>query len=228
VSVVRDGTAQRLSRLLVSDLQLLTPGAAAIGRDVYVSDFLPPDGRLVRVDPDTGAREQVATGFGFPWTVREGIGGQVLVGDQALGAVFDVDPATGTVTPVVGGLVSPSGMRVDRGAGVVYVSDTGGGRVLAVDLATRVVSVLASGLRSPEGIGIDHDGTLLVVEGDAGRLVRVDPRGGTPEVVATGLATRTVGIGLPLMNYSSDVLVRADGRIVVSGNADASLIELTR
>ena len=67
-----------------------------------------------------------------------------------------------------------------------------------------------------------------MVEGDAGRLVRVDPREGTPEAVATGLTTRTVGIGLPLMNYSSDVLVRADGCIVVSGNAEGSLIELTR
>jgi hypothetical protein len=65
------------------------------------------------------------------------------------------------------------------------------------------------------------------VEGDDGRLVRLDPRRGTRSVVATGLPTKTVGIGLPLMNYSSDVLVRRDGTIVVSGDADGSLVELS-
>lgn len=68
---------------------------------------------------------------------------------------------------------------------------------------------------------------VLVVEGDTGRLCRVDPNGGRRRLVASGLPTKTVGIGLPLLNYSSDVLVRRNGAIVVSGDADGSLIELT-
>ena len=68
---------------------------------------------------------------------------------------------------------------------------------------------------------------MLVVEGDTGRLFRVTASG-RRDLVASGLPTRTVGIGLPLLNYSSDVLVRRDGTIVVSGDADGSLIELTR
>ncbi|HEY3239088.1 MAG TPA: SMP-30/gluconolactonase/LRE family protein, partial [Acidimicrobiia bacterium] len=127
----------------------------------------------------------------------------------------------------VQGLTSPSGLAFDPSRGVVYVSDTGGGRVLAVDLAARTPSVVASGLDGPEGVAVDRDGSLLVVEGDAGRLVRIGPAGGQPSEVATGLPTRTVGFGLPLLNYSADVLVRADGSIVVSGAADGSLIELT-
>jgi hypothetical protein len=35
-------------------------------------------------------------------------------------------------------------------------------------------------------------------------------------------------VGIPFLNYSSDVLVRSNGAIVVSGDADGSLIELTR
>ncbi|MGH9003698.1 MAG: SMP-30/gluconolactonase/LRE family protein, partial [Acidimicrobiia bacterium] len=227
VNLVRDGQPNRLSRLMISDLQLVTPGAVQTGSDVYLSDFLPPNGRIFRLDMKTGKREKVASGFGFPWTVREGAGGRLLVGDQALGAVFEVDPGTGSTIPLVEGLISPSGLFYDRSRGVVYVSDTGGGRVLAVDLASRISSVVASGLDGPEGVAVDRDGTLLVVEGDAGRLVRIDPAGGGRTEVASGLPTKTVGFGLPLMNYSSDVLVRADGRIVVSGPADASLIELT-
>jgi sugar lactone lactonase YvrE len=233
--VSADGRVTRPNRLLVDGLQLLTPGAVQVGRDLYSSDFLPPEARLFRIDLDSGKRHLVANGFGFPWTVREGPGGWILVGDQALGAVFSVDPATGVRYPLVQGLRSPSGLALDRDRGVVYVSDTGGGQVLAVPSARHDVpgedpgtpTVVATGLSNPEGVAVDPDGTLLVVEGDAGRLVRLDPSQGTRHVVAEGLPTRTVGIGVPLMNYSSDVLVRRDGTIVVSGNVDGSLIELS-
>jgi hypothetical protein len=47
-----------------------------------------------------------------------------------------------------------------------------------------------------------------------------------PQGVGGVLPTRTVGFRLPLLNYSSDVLVRRDGTIVVSGDADGSLVEL--
>ena len=168
----------------------------------------------------------MASGFGFPWHVRAGPDDQLLVSDQALGVVFAVDPATGRKTPVVHGLRSPSGLAFDGDRGVVYVSDTGAGRVLSVAFAGGAPSVVATGLTGPEGVAVDRDGSLLVVEGDAGRLVRIDPVKGSRTVVATGLPTRTVGFGVPLMNYSSDVLVREDGSIVVSGDRDGSLLEL--
>jgi sugar lactone lactonase YvrE len=232
------GRADRLSRLLVDvgaassaakRLQLLTPGAVQIGGAVYYSDVLPPDGRIFRRDLATGERRLVAKGFGLPWTVREGRAGHLLVGDQALGAVFDVDEQSGRSVPVIQGLRSPSGLSFDPGAGVLYVSDTGGGRVLGVNLALPAPSpfLVATGLASPEGVAVDHDGTVLVVEGDTGRLFRVDPRDSRRRPVASGLPTRTAGFGLPLLNYSSDVLVRRDGTILVSGDADGSLVELS-
>jgi sugar lactone lactonase YvrE len=235
VARVTDGRVTRPNRLLVDGLQLLTPGAAQVGSSLYYSDFLPPDGRLFRIDLGSGKRTLVANGFGYPWTVREGPGGRILVGDQALGAVFTVDPATGARLPLIQGLRSPSGLAFDAARGVVYVSDTGGGQVLAVPSARHdgpgqdpgTPTAVATGLSSPEGVTIDRDGTLLVVEGDAGRLIRLDPGRGSRRVVAEGLPTRTVGIGVPLMNYSADVLVRRDGTIVVSGTLDGSLLELS-
>jgi DNA-binding beta-propeller fold protein YncE len=196
-----------------------------VGTDLYYTDFLPPDGRLFRLDA-AGKRHLVANGFGFPWHVREGPGGQLLVSDQALGTVFAVDPASGRKVPVLNGLRSPSGLAFDRDRGVIFVSDTGAGRVLSMAIAGGVPSVVADGLTSPEGVAVDRDGSLLVVEGDAGRLVRIDPAKGNRTVVATGLSTKTLGFGVPLMNFSSDVVVRGDGSIVVSGNRDGSLVEL--
>ena len=240
VSVTRlgaGGKVERLSRLLVDvgassspgkQIQLLTPGAAQIGSSVYYSDFLPPDARIFRRDLVTGRRELVASGFGFPWLVREGLPGHLLVGDQALGAVFDVDLAGGRVTPVLQGLRSPSGLAFDRSTRTLYVSDTGGGRVLGVNLTMPAPSpfLVATGLAGPEGVALGPDGRILVVEGDTGRLFRVDP-GGRRRLEASGLATKTVGLGLPLLNFSADVLARRDGTIVVSGSADGSLVELT-
>jgi sugar lactone lactonase YvrE len=132
-----DGRADRLSRLLVDvgaastpakRLQLLTPGAVQVGDAVYYTDFLPPDGHLFRRDLRTGERQLVAKGFGYPWTVRAGPPGHLLVGDQALGAVLDVDVADGRTAPVIQGLHSPSGLAFDAASGIAYVSDTGGGR----------------------------------------------------------------------------------------------------
>ena len=252
LSVGGDGRpkADRLSRVLVNlggtssprkEIQFLTPGAVQIGAAVYYSDFLPPAARIYRRDLTTGQRELVAEGFGFPWTVRKGPPGHLLVADQALGAVFDVEIATGHVRPVVQGLRSPSGLAFDPSTGIVYVSDTGNGRVLAVNPAMPPPGSpcllprsggkclpVASGLASPEGIALDRDGTVLIVEGDTGRLHRVDPKTGRRELIASGLATKTVGFGLPLLNFSADVLVRRDGAIVVSGDLDGSLVQLTR
>jgi sugar lactone lactonase YvrE len=226
--VAADGQVSRHNRLLVDGpLQLLTPGAVQVGTDLYYSDFLPPDARIFRIDPGSGKRQLVANGFGFPWHVRAGPDHHLLVSDQALGVVVAVDPATGRKTPVLQGLHSPSGLAFDGDHGVVYVSDTGTGRVLSVAFSGGAPSVVATGLTGPEGVAVDHDGSLLVVEGDAGRLVRIDPVHGTRTVVATGLPTKTVGFGVPLMNYSSDVVVRRDGSIVVSGDVDGSLIELS-
>lgn len=226
VARVTGSSVARSNRLLVDGpLQLLTPGAVQVGTDLYYSDFLPPEGRIFRID-QTGARHLLANGFGFPWHVREGPDHQLLVSDQALGIVFAVDRASGRKAPVLQGLRSPSGLAFDDDRGVVYASDTGAGRVVSAAIAGGAPSVVASGLTGPEGVAVDRDGSLLVVEGDAGRLVRIDPVTGRRTVVATGLPTRTVGFGVPLMNYSSDVLVRRDGSIVVSGDRDGSLIEL--
>jgi hypothetical protein len=236
VSRLAEGGVDRLSGLLVNvgaassparEIQLLTPGAVQIGSDIYYSDFLPPDGRVFRRDLTTGRRELVAKGFGFPWTVREGPPGHILILDQALGSVFDIDVASGAVVPVLQGLRSPSGLAFDGPSRTLYVSDTGGGRVLAVNLSMPTPSpfLVASGLAGPEGVAVAPDGQVLIVEGDTGSLFRVRP-GGQRGLVASGLRTKTVGVGLPLMNFSADVLARRDGTIVVTGPVDGSLVEL--
>ena len=137
VSRVQGSEVTRVSRLLVDQVQMLVPGATQIGSNLYFSDFLPPDGRIFRLNLESGQREKVASGFAFPWTVRAGAAGHLLVVDQALGAVFDVDPGNGLKIPLVQGLRSPSGLAVDRPRGVAYVSDTGAGSIVSVEMSSR-------------------------------------------------------------------------------------------
>jgi hypothetical protein len=50
---------------------------------------------------------------------------------------------------------------------------------------------------------------------------------GPPAVVASGLQTQITGITrISNLNFTSDVLLRANGDIVVSGTVEASLIAL--
>lgn len=237
-SVVRlddQGRVDRLGRIFidttpptdVDGIEFITTGAVQLGPHLYFSDFMPLlTGRIVELDIATGTRRVIADGFQSPWTVREGAAGHLLVADQALGAVVDVDPATGLVTPVIGGLSRPAGLAYAP-TGVVYVSESGGGRVVAVNVVTRASTVVADALDTPEGVAMCGPACLLVVEAGTGRLVRVDLVAHTQTVVAAGLPTKLRGLVTAWpWDSSADVAVRPDGAIVVTGPANASVIEL--
>jgi hypothetical protein len=56
-----------------------------------------------------------------------------------------------------------------------------GGRQLAPP------AIVASGLKGPEGIAVEPDGSFLVVESQAGKLSRINPRNGSVNSVAEKL-----------------------------------------
>ncbi len=82
---------------------------------------------------------------------------------------------------------------------------------------------LASGLSGPEGIAYyPPDGSLLVVESDAGRLLRIDPEEGTKTVLVEGLELGHHLLApwyLPTADAAIDgVAVGPSGAIYVTGN----------
>ena len=79
---------------------------------------------------------------------------------------------------------APHGLALDGDA--LYVSDSGNGRILRIDVRSGRVTVHAVGLRNVLGIELEPDGTLLAVEFDTGRLLRIDAAGRT-SVVAVRL-----------------------------------------
>jgi len=143
------------------------------------------------------------------------------------GVISLLDPAAGVQVPVVTGLQSPGGLAYDAAASAIYYSESGAGRVTGLSLDTRVTLFAATGLTTPEGVALDGEGGLLVVEGDAQRLLRIDLATGARTVVATGLRTRAVGItAIPGFNLTADVAVRPTGEILITGSGDGSVVEL--
>ncbi|WTX00067.1 SMP-30/gluconolactonase/LRE family protein [Streptomycetaceae bacterium NBC_01309] len=233
------GQVTTLSKFLVSGNQGVTPGAVQVGNALYYTDWLDSSrpGRLMKRDLGTGAQTVVATGFVIPWHVRQGPAGSLLLSDEVLGNVYRIDLADGTQTVIASGLNSPAGLAYDARAGKVYIAEAGAGRVVAVPARGGTLTTVADNLAKPEGVTLDGRGRLLVVDANGaaaqnpaapGSLLRVVPGTASRTTLATGLPTKLTGITLiPGFTYTSDVVARPDGSIVVSGAANGSLIQLT-
>jgi glucose/arabinose dehydrogenase len=81
---------------------------------------------------------------------------------------------------------------------------------------------VARRLAAPEGLAVAPNGSLLVVESGAGRLVRIDLRTGRVSTVAEGLALGAQGIPdtpiVPPTWSFNGVAVGPSGAIYVSGD----------
>ncbi len=199
-----------------------------------------PDGRLTvlpvhehrvlvddgagRVEVYAGTGEQGYSGDGGPavqatfsepcgmaWAADESL----WIADTLNGAVRRVD-ADGIVTTVVADV--PGVQRVRPGAGdEVLVVDAFGGRVLAAwpDGGTEV---LAEGLEYPWSAVYGPDGALVVAEGGASRVVRIDgaavePVFGTGEVGDDGDGGPATAARL---SWPADLLFLPDGTLLVA------------
>ncbi|HYM16021.1 MAG TPA: ScyD/ScyE family protein [Dehalococcoidia bacterium] len=111
------------------------------GGPFYVSalgqfPFAPADGRVYRVGYPTGSVTQVASGYSSLTNIITACGGQlyaVQFGDQSgnpagipwipfSGKVLKVDPSTGVMTPIITGLLIPTGVAFD-GTNLYFVND---------------------------------------------------------------------------------------------------------
>ena len=117
--------------------------------------------------------------------------GDIIVSQYNTGSVIRFDPASPDDRTVIAtGLEEPAGLAV-QGANL-YVADRSGTLFQILDDGETLETPrpVASGLAGPEGIAAAEDGTLYVVEEDAGRVTRVNPQTGTSTPVVDGFALR--------------------------------------
>lgn len=189
------GTAQSAGATYVADAA--GNSVLRVGRDGTVSTVAVLPAVPVEVTPAVAeALELPACTAGatyflepVPTDVEVGPGGRLYVSSLpggpedgstgAIGGVFRVDPRSGKVTRVAGGLVSATGVAVAP-SGDLYVAELFGGRIAKVKRgATRATTVY----RAPMVAAVElHDGLLyattraltgLAGDAPAGRVVRV-------------------------------------------------------
>ncbi len=113
----------------------------------------------------------------------------IIVSEFDTGSVLRFDPASPDDRTVIAtGLEEPAGLAVQGGN--LYVADRSGTLLQILDDGETLEPPrpVAIGLAGPEGIAAAEDGALYVVEEDADRVTRVDPRTGMATLVADGLA----------------------------------------
>jgi N-acetylneuraminic acid mutarotase len=147
-------------RLIVSDFTITispfaTGGGTAVGSAGTVGGGISSVGRIVRVDPVTGAQTLVSSGglLVVPAGLAIDAKGRLIVTDLGLSggaALLKVDPATGAQTTIVAGgqFVAPVGVGIDACTGLILVADAGlpggAGSVIATDAVTHAQATISS------------------------------------------------------------------------------------
>ncbi|HEV8470789.1 MAG TPA: SMP-30/gluconolactonase/LRE family protein [Candidatus Limnocylindria bacterium] len=172
------------------------------GQGIYVADNNPgfSGGRLIRVDPASGAVTELATGFLAPNAITQDHHGTLYVSDSFAGAVYTVSPDGGGKTlwkadPLLLPMCPPfcpgfgaNGVAFDRTQSNLYVANTSRDRILRIEVnkdgSAGAVSIFADGatlgpdaLNGADGIQFDVKGNLYVCANQANEIQVLSPSG---------------------------------------------------
>ena len=166
---------------------------------IYVADNNPgfTGGRLIRVDPETGAFVVLAEGFGAPNAIAQDHRGTLYVSDSFAGAIYTVSPNGGGKTlwkadvllqPHGNPPFGANGVAFDRTQSFLYVANTADDRILRIavnkDGGAGAISIFADGatlgsgaLDGADGIQFDVMGNLYVCANQANEIQVLSPSG---------------------------------------------------
>ncbi|MFD7921393.1 SMP-30/gluconolactonase/LRE family protein [Streptomyces sp. NPDC059740] len=209
------GTGSR--HLVTSGVTGLDNAAFDAENRMYVSSYATSG--VVEMHPDGRTREIVPRGLAGPFGVTD-LGGTVHVADHYRLAV-PAEPAPDGTPGAGGGTTTqlrPFAHGITAADGLLHLTSQYG-EVRTYDPEQETTRVRASGLRRPTGIAARPDGTLLVAETDAGRVLAL-AEDDTVTVLAEGF-DRPVDVAVDAAGncYVSDevggaVYRLADGRAV--------------
>ncbi|MFJ8532787.1 hypothetical protein [Streptomyces sp. NPDC093591] len=163
---------------------------------MFVSSY--SSGGVTEMHPDGRTREIVPRGLDGPYGVTIDLGGRVYAADHYRVARPEPSPEGGVTTHSL--LHFAHGIMSD---GELLHLTSQFGQVQTYDPETGTARVRAGGLRRPLGITVAPDGSLVVAESDAGRVVAVDE--------ADAVTVLADGLDRPV-----DVAFDAEGRCYVS------------
>jgi len=200
--------------------------ATANADEVILSSWF--TGTVQVIDRKTGNTKEMLHGFKGPHdAVRLG-DGTLLVNELGTQSLVRVSGEHGAErTTILGGLAGPVGL-VAASKDEVYLSEAFSGEVSKVD-SSGERTVIATGLKMPEGIALAPDGTLVVAEVGAKRIVAINPTTGSITEIAGNLPIGLPGApgGLPT-NIPTGVGVGATGTIYFSSDIENAIYKVMK
>ncbi len=204
---------------------------AGAGDNLVLTNFFPV-GRVQVWNPDSN--EVVTDIFDFPAPVNAiAFGDDLIVVDLGMGqgqarVVRVGDGGTTVLADITDQIVLPLGLAAKGDD--LWVGDWYTGMVWQLIADGQELSQpipAAAGLSGPEGMAFDLDGSLLVVEGTAGRVSRIRLETGVVTPVASGLELSAVGTGmLPPFSTFNGIAVGSSGALFVSGDLGVKVYRL--
>ncbi|UUU26478.1 hypothetical protein [Streptomyces sp. DSM 40750] len=200
--------------LVTSGLKGLDNAAFDAENRMFVSSYA--SGGVTELHPDGRTREIVRRGFDGPYGVTVDLGGTVYAADHyrlaSPAAADEGEPAGPSPAAGPGGvtthLLLPFAHGITAEGGLLHYTSQFG-NVQTYDPGSGAHRERARGLNRPIGIAVAPDGSLVVAETGAGRVVAIDISDsesdlGTVTVLAEGL------------DQPTDVAFDAEGRLHVS------------
>ncbi|MDX3693687.1 hypothetical protein PV726_25745 [Streptomyces europaeiscabiei] len=209
--------------LVTSGLKGLDNAAFDAENRMFVSSYA--SGGVTELHPDGRTREIVRRGLDGPYGVTVDLGGTVYAADHyrlASPATTDEGEPVGTSAETAPGgvrthLLLPfaHGITAD-GELLHYTSQFG--MVQTYDTASAAVRERARGLNRPIGIAVGPDGSLVVAETGAGRVMAIGDAGAIDSGTGTGTDSDsgTVTVLAEGLDRPTDVAFDAEGRLYVS------------
>jgi sugar lactone lactonase YvrE len=219
----------------------VAPGNALLGdlfvagQGLYVADAgnFGGNGRLLKVDPRSGAVTVLATGFGAPNAITQDHSGLLYVSDSFAGAIYTVDPTSRAKTlwkadPLLLAHGNPpfgaNGVAFDRTESFLYVANTADDRILRIavnkDGSAGAVTIFADGavinattgttraLDGADGIQFDVRGNLYVAANQVNEIQVLSPRG--------SLIARYAGTGSDAMEFPASPVFHGRGLYIAN------------
>ncbi|WP_128379477.1 SMP-30/gluconolactonase/LRE family protein [Streptomyces cavernae] len=199
------GTGTRT--LVTSGLMGLDNAAFDTENRMFVSSYA--TGGVTELHPDGRTRELVPRGLDGPYGVTVDLGGTVYAADHY--RLTSTAPS-GADNPTSLTLTPPFVHGVTHAGGLVHLTSQYGD-VHTYDPESGTTRPRAAGLDQPFGIAVGPDGSLVVAEAGAGRIVSVDDTG-TVTVLAEGL------------DHPVDVAFDTAGRCYVSDDRLGAVLRL--
>jgi sugar lactone lactonase YvrE len=176
------------------------------------------------LDPKTGKTVQALGGFQRPLGARLAPGDTAYVAEFDLGRIVRVRPTPDSRPAVVAAaLAGPVDIIVTE-PNVAYVTEMTGGRLTRIGLQADERKVVLKKLNRPQGMARLPDGRIAIVEAGLRRVIAVDLKGKSREVLFENLPIAAPGDAPP--DYYAALGLGADGALYLISDLQGALVKL--